>query len=191
LSYLRRFLFGLALLLALAAICVSALFIPAVQTNLAQRQLDQHPALHASLGTVAAGVGSLEAHDVSLELGDAVLIVPSLQAELPVVRAFWHHDLSIHRLIAKGWTLDLGGPMPAKNSPITPPARPLLAKSPAPDPIAAFPAITARVFHQLLTGWELPPDVSIDTVELEGDVLLPSRPHTDRVRTPIRSPCTS
>ncbi len=182
LRFIRRFLLCLAALIALAALFAAALFIPSVQTDIAQHKLDEHPGLHASLGAISAGVGQLEARDLNLDVGGAGLIVPSLQAQLPVVRAYWEHTLSIRRLVAKGWTLDLGSPLQRKGSPAAMAARPAPA-----GPLAAMaqknsaPAIVAVVFHQLLAGWELPPDVSIDAVELEGDILLPSPPHTDPI----------
>ncbi len=181
LRFIRRFLLCLAALIALAALFAAALFIPSVQTDIAQRKLDEHPGLHASLSSLSAGVGQLEARDLNLDVGGAGLIVPSLQAQLPVVRAYWEHTLSIRRLVAKGWTLDLGSPLQRKGSLATMAAHPPPASPLATVQKNSAPAIVAIVFHQLLTGWELPPDVSIDAVELEGDILLPSPPHTDPI----------
>lgn len=181
--FIRRFLLSLAVLLALAALIGAASFIPAVQTRIAQRQLDLHPELRASLGSLAAGVGALEAHDLNLEINGTLLTLPALEAQLPLLSAVWDHKLHVRRLVAKGWTLDLNGPLETSVTssavvPASTPARAKVAGPSAPPANNSAPAMTALntalVFHQMLTGWMLPRDVSFDEVDLEGDVLLPT-----------------
>ncbi len=179
--FLRRFLFVLALVIALAALLVAAAFNPTVQTWIAQATLDRHPDLHASLGSLAAGTGDLEAHDLTLAVNGATLTLPSLQALLPLKRAVWEKKIEIHRLIAKGWTLDLSNATATTIKPPLPPAQPASTAAPTTPPLApANSALqTTLLFHQLLAGWTFPPEVTIDEVDLEGDLLIPAGPGRD------------
>jgi hypothetical protein len=180
--YLRRFLLSLALLIALAALLASLVFIPGVQTRLAQATLDRHPGLRASLGALSAGPGGLEAHDLTLAVGGATLSVPSLQARLPLVTALWDQTFKIETLTAKGWMLDFRASRSTKAAPPTlplPAAAVALAGPPAPPPIPALTAV--MVVRQLLAGLALPPRVSIDAVDLEGDIVTASASGSDPI----------
>ena len=192
--FIRRFLLSLALLIALAALIVAAAFIPAVQTRIAQRQLELHPELRASLGSLAAGVGALEAHDLNLEINGTLLTLPTLEAQLPLLTAVWDRNLQIRRLVAKGWTLDLNGPLETKAAstaapPASSPAQAQVVGSSALPSNASTPAIAALkaalIFHEILTGWTLPRDVSFDEVDLEGDVLLPTPRGTNPIAVQV------
>ncbi len=165
----------------LAALITTAAFIPSVQTMIAQRVLDRHPELRASLGSLAAGTGELSVRDLALVVDGAILALPSAQAQLPVTAALWNRTVHIRRLAAKGWTLDVSGlpPTPAVSSskPSASPPASKLASPPAGDPVRA----TLFVIHRLLTTARLPDNVTVDELDLEGEVLIPA----GRGRDPI------
>ena len=106
-KFLRLLLNCLALAIVLVVILVVAAFAPVVQTWVAQMVLDRQPALQGSLESLSAGIGRLEIGNLRLKVGGAILTVPHLQAELPIVTAGWDRRFLVRRLVAKGWTLDL------------------------------------------------------------------------------------
>ena len=102
--YLLRGLLTAAGLLALLALTA---MVPAVQTWAAQLALNSRPGLRASLGSVTAGFGRVEVEDSRLEMHGAVLMLPLLHAELPIIDTLRHRRAHLGKLVAKGWTLDL------------------------------------------------------------------------------------
>ncbi len=167
---LRFFLLFLGLLLALSGLLVGLAFLPAMQTWAVQALLDERPGLHASVGSVAARFGHAEITDLQFEVGGVGITVPSVQVRLPLTTAGRKRQLLISGLVAKGWTVDLSrmsgpdeaptqaGPAPAAGSPVG--ARAGAVKK------------AAGLMGAVLSGWTLPCDVSLDGIELEGDVLL-------------------
>ena len=171
---IRRLLIGLLLVLVLAGLAVALSLTPTVQTLLAQSMLAKQPGLRSSLESVSASFGRAEVANLRLQSGGAVLSIPSLQADLPVTDAVLHRRVRMRSLVAKGWTLDLSrgavldcGQVPAGADSTEEPERP-----------AAEQAISAQrakqIFGDILGCWALPGDISIDEVELDGDVLLPA-----------------
>jgi hypothetical protein len=159
-KFLRLLLISLGLLLALAGVLVGAAFLPFVQTWVTQGVLDGHPGLHGSVGSVSARFGQVEVADLQLEVGGAGLTIPSIQASLPLLRAVRKRELAFKSLVAKGWTVDLS-------------RAPAPEETPAPaQPEAAAAKKAVRLMGGILSGWTLPCDVSLDEVELEGDVLV-------------------
>jgi hypothetical protein len=185
-KFLRFLLSCLTLALMLAALLAILAFVPAVQTWVAQMALAKAPDLKGSLGSLTAGFGQVDLEGLHLEVDGAVLTLPSLQAALPLTTAARQRTLVIRRVVAKGWTLDLShraaaGETPA---PIVPPAASegavgsgatAAAEPPAPAPDVSAQRVAAIV-HGLLSEWTLPCDVSLDGVDLEGDVLAPASP---------------
>ncbi len=131
-----------------------------VQTYFAWRALAARPDLHATLGRIAAGWQHVEVQDVRFEQDGAVLILPRLEADLPVLSAGLSQKVLISRLVAGGWTLDLSRPAP---------------KEPASVSVAAAdaPAAVAAAFSGVLRQIQLPVDLAIEALQLEGDVILP------------------
>lgn len=181
---------------ALVLVIGGAAFNSTVQTWVARRVLANRPALHVTLGSVAARPGRVELREVRVASHGAVLTLPSLETELPLLSAGLRHRVFVSRLVAKGWTLDLtrapqlaaalaafpsrfaahevASPSGSRTAARSDPARArgfsFLASARAADTAAAM---TPPLFQGLLRELQLPVDLTLDGVELEGDVLLP------------------
>ena len=177
-------------MIATAALLVAVAFTPVVQTWFVERALAGHSGLQASVGSVSAGLSTVHVEDLRLEFDGAVLTLPALETGLPLKTALWDRKVLVGSLVAKGWTLDLS-------------RRPAAADKAAPAPIAAAPAggrtapahpdltgvkQVAPAFRGILRAWELPCDVSLNGVDLEGDVLLaiPSEKEPTRVHVILK-----
>lgn len=171
---IRLLLIGLATLAALAAAVAAAALLPPFQTWYARMELDELPDVRASLGSVWARFGRVEVSDLRLEVGDAVLTLPSLEARLPVIDTLRRRRLLLQGLVAKGWTLDLSRLPDAEREPAD--AGPGGGAGGAPAQAAA------RAFAGILSGWSLPFDASLDGADLEGDVLVTVDPGKEPVR---------
>src|SRR5690606_5645527 len=78
-----------------------------VQTWAARRALAERPDLNATLGSISVGLERVEVRALQAESDGAVLTLPSLDAELPVIAAGLQDRVAIRNLVAKGWILDL------------------------------------------------------------------------------------
>lgn len=155
---LRPFLIGIAVLAVLLAAVIALAFTPAVQTWAVRRALARQPGLHVALGRVAAGLHGVEVDEVRVTQPGLALTLPSFAINLPLISAVQQRVL-IKKLVVKGWTLDLTAPA-GKPSPV--------------PPVAAAPAATAEAaFQGILRQLHLPVDVTVDSVELSGDVIFP------------------
>lgn len=163
----------LGLPIALVAILVVAAFTSPVQTWVARMVLDRQPGLQSSLGSVSAGFGKVELTDLHLETDDVALTLPSLQARLPLSTAAWDRRMVIRSLMAKGWLIDLSRKPESGEAPTL--------VTPAPAEAAVVKKVE-QIFRVILGGWRAPCDVSLDGVDLEGDVLLTVSPE----RAPVR-----
>lgn len=169
-------------LLLTAGFCVVALLVAAglafnsgVQTWAARRALAGQPQLKAKVGRVAAGFQAVALHDIELEQNGAVITLPSVAADLSVIDAGLKRKINLRRLVAKGWRLDLTGyRFPGAVS----------AGSVALAP-AAVPAAALQVFQGVFAQAALPFDLTLDGVELEGDVTLPPSPGLDSGRAHV------
>ena len=163
----RRLLIAVVLLVvALLVVGVLALN-SGVQTWAARKALAGHPGLKGTLGEVAAGFQSVVLNNLEWEQAGAVITIPSLSAELSVMDAGFNQKISLRRLVAKGWTLDLTAyklPETAGNS------------APAVASVSASAEVAVRVVQGVFARAQLPFDLSLDGVELEGDVRLPPVP---------------
>jgi hypothetical protein len=173
-KFLRFLLQCLALAIVLVVILVVAAFAPVMQTWVAQMVLDRQPALHGSLESLSAGIGRFEIGNLRLKVDGALLTVPSLQAELPLVTAGWNRRFLVKRLLAKGWTLDLRqNPEPnGTTEPVVSAAGAQGAPAALAPPETVAVQNVVRIFRGTLRRWALPCDLSLDGVELEGDVLV-------------------
>lgn len=164
----------------LIAVLVVLAFSPLVQTWVAEMALTRSPAIQGSVDSVMARFGRVEIGELQAKVGGATLKVPALAAELPIVTALWQRRLLVRRLVAKGWTLDLSG-------------RPAAGGAPGPGGAVAKPAATgqspaltaqslAGMIRGALSRWALPFDLSLDGIDLEGDVLVAAPPRPDPVR---------
>jgi hypothetical protein len=178
------------LAIVLVAVLVGVGLLPVVQTWVAQMELDRQPGVHASLGSISAGFGKVEVTDLQLEAGGAVLTLPSLQARLPVTVAAWGRAIRARSVMAKGWTIDLSRIREPGNPPTG--SGQAAAGGGGSAPTAPADAVRAqkamRAFDGILRGLKLPFDLSLDEVELEGDVLVAVTPGKvpDRVHVTVK-----
>ena len=163
---LRILLTVTVLLAGLAALAVLVLIAPAVQTWVAQHELSRLPGVTGTLGSMSAGFGEVSVEDLHLESDGASLTLPTLQAKLAVSDAVLRHRARITSLVADGWTLDLSHSTGAAN--------------------AASARDVALMVGSLLKPWNLPADLSLDDLEMEGDVLLPAPSGTGATHMHLR-----
>lgn len=190
----RVLLFAAGAILALGLIAVGVVLNSSFQTWAARRALAAQPGLHASLGSLSAGFSRVEVRELKLQVDGAAVSLPSLDVDLPVLTAALNKKVSIARLVAKGWTLDLTH---AKKLAL---ARPLhaLAVRPDPRPAREFSLLpqayaaenaagaAAVVFRGVFSQLRLPVDLALDGVELEGEVLLPPLAGQDAPRINVK-----
>ena len=160
----RPLLLGALALVALLAVAVVVAFSSGFQTWVLRRLIASRPGLRAEVGEASVGLNRVELKNLRYEQGGAVLMVPAVMIDLPVVTAGWDRRIAVSRLVAHGWTLDLSA---AEKNSGAPPVPANTAKS-GPIPARAVQAF-AGIFGQLTT----PCDVAIDGVELVGEVILP------------------
>ncbi len=150
---------------ALAVVLVAALvlvFNSGFQTWAVRRVLAGRPGLQVSIDSVSAGLGRVEVRNLHLVQDAVVLDLPLLQVDVPVLAAGMKRQVHVSRLVATGWKIQLGSPAAAGGS-----ANPAVV-APAAIAVAAQQAFSG-VFGQL----QLPVDLALDGVQLEGEVVLP------------------
>jgi hypothetical protein len=154
-----------AAVVAMLAIATAVLFSRSFQTWAARRALAGVPHLHATVGEVSAGWRRVTLTDVRLERDGAVLTVPRVELELPVLTAAIHRQIFLSRLTAHGWNLTL----------------PVSGGAPAAGPVGTTNAVASRPmgaasgFAGVFGGLQVPVDVSLDGIDLAGAVVLPER----------------
>ncbi len=156
-------------------VVVGLAFNAGVQTWVARRAFAGQPNLQVKVGRVVAGFQTVALHDLQLEQNGAVMTLPSFAAELSVIDAGLKRKTNLRRLVATGWRLDLTGYRfpgagPAGSVALTP---------------AAVPAAAVQVFQGVFAQAALPFDLTLDGVELEGDVILPASPGLDSGRAQV------
>jgi hypothetical protein len=145
---------GAGLLLAAAAVAFNADF----QTWGIRRELAHQREVRSFVGRVAIGWGTTEIRDLHLERNGAVLTLPALHADLPLLAEALGHRVLVRGLVAKGWTLDLSGTAAATAY------------------LGPGGLMTAAVFEGVFDELHLPVDLSLDGVDLEGEIILPQAP---------------
>jgi hypothetical protein len=189
-KFIRYFLTCLAAVSLAGAILVAVAFIPAVQTWFAQMALARQPNLHASLGSLSAGFSETTATDLKLEVGGAVLTLPSIEARLPLTTVVCRQRFPVRSLVAKGWTLNLDCE-PASDDAGSQTVRASGngggMQSPAQTGTLSAQMV-AGALRQIIRGWKLPGDLSLDGIDLEGDVIVatPSEKTPTRVHVTIK-----
>lgn len=177
----RPLLIGLGAVLVLLLLALAVAFNSSVQTWAARRALAAQPGWSGSIGSVSAGLDQVRLTDVKIAKEGAVLTLPALETDLSLWSAARERVL-ITRLVAKGWTLDLTDAVPpvsAKSAgtharrmkPSRATEFSLLPTAYADDPSAAA---VQTAFQGLFKQLQLPVDLSLDGVELEGEVILPA-----------------
>src|ERR1039458_2190196 len=173
------------LVCAVLLVC-AALYSP-FQTWAVRRVLSSRADARGSVESFAAVPGKVSILGLRLERNGIVLTLPSVEADVPIVRAKLWHRVAIRRLVARGWVLDLtkapAGAAAGNAAMVLNPAEaargPLAGAEgagPAPqaDP-AGLPSRAghaAMAFRGIFADLRLPFDLSLDDVELEGDVMM-------------------
>ncbi|HEX2855221.1 MAG TPA: hypothetical protein VHO24_18445 [Opitutaceae bacterium] len=197
----RPLLIGLAVVTVLGVIAVSVAFTSGFQTWAARKALARQPGMQGTIGSVSAGLSRVEAKDVRIVRDGAVLSLPAVEANLPLVSAGMSQKVTITRLVAKGWVLDLTNADPAVRKVVAAPLLPSLAPrtrdfslvnsafaADATNPPPASTAPLARIFRGVFAQLQLPVDLSLDGVELEGEVIVapvPGKP-AERLKVIVR-----
>ncbi len=168
----RLFLLGVGVIVALGLAAVGIAFTSGFQTWAAHRFLSAHPEFRADVGRVDAGLGYVRLEQVQLMPDGATITLPSVEIELPFFAAT-RQNIQIRKLIAKGWTIDLTRPAmktarAARAQDFAAREFSFLASAYGADSAPALPAIFQGVFTQL----KLPVDLSVDAVELEGEIIF-------------------
>jgi hypothetical protein len=173
----RLLLIGLGVLVLLCALLLGVAFTSRFQTWAARKAIAGQAEFQGTIESVSAGLHRVEVKNARFERDGAVLTLPAATADLPVISAGWRRKVAIERLIAKGWVLDLTQATVAEKKPAskkTARARPadfsLLSSAYA---AAVEPPVTVDFFQGIFPELQLPVDLALDGVELEGEVILP------------------
>lgn len=156
---LRILLLLAALFVGLGALALALVFNSSFQTWAARKVLAQQPGAEVSLQRVSAGLQRVQVEQVRVALPEGVLTLPSLEVHLPVLDAALREKVAVSRLVAKGWTLDL--------------TKAAGGKARAPTGVESAAAAVAIAFQGIFKQLQLPVDLSLDGVELEGDIIFP------------------
>ncbi len=156
----RLLLWGSLVLTGLVLVAGLLLFNASFQTWAARKALAGQPGLEVSLHRVSAGLQRVQVEQVRATFSGATLVLPALEVRLPLLDAALRERVAVSRLVAKGWTLDLTGHTSAR-----PPE--------AVDAAAAAAGTASVVFQGIFNQLQLPVDLSLDGIELEGEVLFP------------------
>jgi hypothetical protein len=152
----KPFLLALAIAAGCVALVVAVAFLPAVQTWAARRAVASVAGPGASIERASFGPGRLSLQGVRVEMDGAVLLLPSVDAELAVVPALFGKRYHLTSLAARGWTLDL-----------------TRARSAAPNAAERGYPWLEGVFGGALALFNVRADVALDGAHLEGDVIFP------------------
>ena len=143
-------------LAALVLIGTVVAFNSGFQTWAARRAIARQPGLAVTIGAIDAGLHHADVKDLRYEKDGVVLTLPALHAELPLLSAGLHRQAFVERIVAQGWTLDLSKTAPSPRA-----------------GASAAPAAVAQAFQGVFAQLHLPVDLSLDGVDLSGEVILP------------------
>src|SRR5271165_2390909 len=138
-----------------------AAFSPTVQTWAARTLISSVARPGSSLRRLSVGLDRMSLEGLRVEMDGGVLLVPSADAELGVVSAGLGRGVHVRSLVAKGWTLDLA-----------PSRRP---GAPGAGAHGTGRSVAARALAGVLAAFNVPANLSIDGVDLEGRVVLPDQ----------------
>jgi hypothetical protein len=169
-KFARIVLIGIAAVVVLLLIASVVAFNSGFQTWAARKALASQPDLKGSIGRVEAGLQHVHVEQVRIVRDGMILTLPSADVDLPVLSAA-KKNIAIKRVVAKGWTLELTATTaPVGRVALHPAAAfSLVSTALAADAIPAPAAVFPGVFELL----KLPVDLSVDSAELEGEVIFP------------------
>ena len=171
------------LVTALIVIVVGA-FNSSVQTWAARKAMAAQPGMRGTLGSVGVGLDRVDLKAIRIEQNGAVFTVPALTVDVPIIAAGFSKKIAITKCVARGWTLDLTKatlpPVAIRSFPAVAPGAgapsfSLLSSAIAADPAAALPA-AVQLFEGVFAQLQLPVDLALDGLDLEGEILMPSAP---------------
>lgn len=165
----KKLIFGA---LAVVLLAIGLLWTAPVQTWIARRVLASEPEYQADLERLQVGLGSLAVQNFRATYSGATLALPALAADLQVPSAALGDKLTVTRLVARGWTLDLTQYAPAVA------AAQGVARTPGFSLLSTAYADTVpppveTVFRGVFSQLKLPVDLSLDGAVLEGVVIMP------------------
>jgi hypothetical protein len=167
----------LAILVALLALVVGLAFVPAVQTWAVQRFLPHGPELTVEVGSVSAGLSSAEVRDLRVTVPQGKVTVASVAAEFSAWDYLGSKKINVASLKVDGIDADLrpaaatSKPAPTVGAAAT--AAPASANAgPARASANAQVASPAAPFNGVLDGIELPVDLQLGRLAVEGKVTL-------------------
>lgn len=179
----RFILIGAAVLAVIATLTLVVALNSSFQTWMVQRELASRPELALTVGRVDAGFGGVELRDVRYATAGARVYAPLVKARMPMVPAVWNSRLDISRLEANGWTVEvLRDPEPQRASPaietgtstpnpLVPAARATAEQPPTPATMP-MPPPAENGFRGIFSELDLPFDLRIDTMELNGSIAV-------------------
>jgi len=176
----------------LLLVLVAVVFNSSFQTWAARKALASRSDVAGTIGSVSAGWKEIELRDVQLEAKGARLTLPTLDAVVPVLPAGVSDRVEVRSLVAKGWTLDLrqAAGMPAVVAQLlekTPKRQERLAQPFSLLPSAyAAQTVAEEAFRGVFAALRLPVDLSLDGLELDGEVILPATGDAGPVRVRVR-----
>lgn len=159
----------LSILAGLLLAAVSVLFYSPVQTWYVNHVLSKYHQVEGSVGTVAAGFNEVEIKNLVLKRTNSVLLLPQVNLKLPVASALLKHDLHFSHIEATGWTLDLSQWTSRDFG------------NARRDSVGLAKSALALSFQGIISELSLPLGLSIDDINLQGDVLLPPAPKSNEV----------
>jgi hypothetical protein len=139
---------------SLLAVALGVAFTPSFQTWAARRILRR--AHGTSVERFSYGIGKAEATGIRVEMDGSVLLVPRVDADVGILAAALGGVCHIRSLEAKGWTLDLAHSRTAAT-----------LESGTGQPLAE------RLVGGVVAAFRVPAGLSLDGVDLEGDVIFP------------------
>jgi hypothetical protein len=172
----RPLLIGIAAVAAILLLVIAIAFSSGFQTWAARKALASQPGMKGSVGQVSARLKRVAVKDLRIERDGVVFTAPAIDAELPLLSAGVSRKINVTKLVARGWVLDLRrasgiAPKPVAGKPAPQPREfSLLPSAYAADPSA--PAVR-EIFQGIFAQLQLPVDLSLDGVELEGEIILP------------------
>jgi len=180
----RILLVSVGVLVTALIVLVLLAFNSGVQTWAARKAMAAQPELRGTLGSVSVGLDRVDLQALRIEQNGAIFTLPSLEVKVPVISAGLSKKIVISKWIARGWTLDLTKailpPLAARSFPAVSPSAgspsfSILGRAIAADPTAALPA-AVQIFEGIFSQLQLPVDLALEGLDLEGEVLLPSAP---------------
>lgn len=169
----RLILLVAAAAVGLVAVAWVVVFSSRFQTWAVGRVIAGNPDLGLSVGAVDAGWGHVIARDVRWVKGDVVLTAPLVEAELPLLTAGFADRLEFQKLEAKGWMITLASSGNSSSAPSagTGQGANLVGQIPAAAAVAT--GATLQMFAGVFGHLELPRDLTLDQLELDGTIVLP------------------